>query len=340
MFRTRTFHLFSIDELMKRTTIDSVKLGIFVLVALVLLIFTLYTLGKNKNLFGSSIELKTHFKNVNGLLVGNRVRFSGIEVGNVRSVRILNDTIIEVLMNVDKDMKKFIRKDALAQLGTDGLIGNRLVSIIPQGGEASFIEGGDLLASREEINTQEMLGTLYKTNENIALISEELIHTVKMVNSSSELNKILNDGTLAANLSLSLKKLRETTESASLFAKNAVETLKLASEGEGTLAAVLTDTSLASDLRFAISDIRKLEGRADKLLCDLTEAVGSINKEIHEGKGIANSLLRDSIMTERLKNTLENVERGSASFAEDMEALKSNFLFRKYFRNKEKEKGK
>jgi phospholipid/cholesterol/gamma-HCH transport system substrate-binding protein len=322
---------------MKRTNIDSIKLGIFVLVGLVLLIFTLYTLGKNKNLFGSDIELKTQFRNVNGLLVGNRVRFSGIEVGNVRTITILNDTTIEVIMNVDRDMKKFMRTDAVAQLGTDGLIGNRLVSINPGGGNAPFIQGGELLSSREEINTQEMMTTLYKTNENIAEISQELIQTVKMVNTSSELNKLLNDGTLAANLSTSLRKLRETTESASLFARNAVETLKLASEGEGTLAAVLTDTSLANDLRFAISDIRKLESRADKLLCDLTEAVGSINRDIHEGNGLANTLLKDSLMAARLKITLENVERGTASFAEDMEALKSNFLFRRYFKKKEKE---
>jgi len=53
-----------------------------------------------------------------------------------------------------------------------------------------------------------------------------------------------------------------------------------------------------------------------------------------------NALMLDSIMTEHLRATIENAERGTAAFAEDMEALRSNFLFRRYFRKMEKKADK
>ena len=85
---------------MRTRKIDTVKLGLFVLTGLVLLILTLYTLGKNRDLFGARFELKTHFEDVNGLVPGNNVRYSGIDIGSVSGVAILNDTVIEVVMSI------------------------------------------------------------------------------------------------------------------------------------------------------------------------------------------------------------------------------------------------
>ncbi|MBK9271695.1 MAG: MCE family protein [Saprospiraceae bacterium] len=322
---------------MKTRNIEAFKLGVFILSGIVLLILSLYILGKNKDLLGTRFELKTRFKDVNGLLVGNKVRFSGIEAGNVRRIQILNDTVVEVTMKIDKEYKNFIRTNSIAQIGTDGLIGNRLVDILPQRGEATFVQGGELLGSIEEVNNQEILRTLYHTNENIALISEELLTTVRMINSSTQLSRLLNDSTLVDQLSFSLRNLSETTKTASLFAKNAVQTLKLASEGSGTLATLLTDTIMADELRRAVKDINGLESKASQLLSNLTKSVETIGEELHSGKGVANTVLYDSSLTLKLKSTIENVERGTASFAENMEALKSNYLFRRYFKKKEKE---
>ncbi len=152
---------------MKKKSINAIKLGVFVLTGLTLLIFSLYLVGKNKSLFGTRFELKAHFKDVNGLLVGNNVRFSGIDVGSVLDIMILNDTVIEVTMNLNKDIKGFIRNNSVASIGTDGLIGNRVVNIEPMGGDKPFVKGGERLPSREEINTDQMLQTLNRTNQTV-----------------------------------------------------------------------------------------------------------------------------------------------------------------------------
>ena len=116
---------------MAKKTINLVKLGVFVLGGLLFLIILLFMIGQNENMFGSNYVLKTQVDNAAGLRAGNNVRYSGIEVGTVKKVIILNDTLIEIIMVVDKNMKNVIRKNAIITLGTDGLIGNKVVNIEP-----------------------------------------------------------------------------------------------------------------------------------------------------------------------------------------------------------------
>lgn len=328
------------SKYMKKQSINALKLGIFVLTGLALVISMLYVLGKNKNFFGTRFEVKAHFRDINGLLVGNNVRFSGIDVGTVRSITILNDTVIEVSMNLDKEMKKFIRSNAMASLGTDGLIGNRVVNIAPTSGNAPLLTGGELLQTREEVNTQAMLQTLYRTNESIAKIADEIQGTVHLIRTSKVLAMLLTDERLPANLNASLVNLRETTQDASLLMKDAASTLQLASKGKGPLATLLTDTTLTLELRQAVQRVKTLENSADQLVRDLNAVVNTVEKDIRKGDGTVNALMRDSLMAANLRGTIENVEKGSAAFAEDMEALKSNFLFRRYFKKQEKKAAK
>lgn len=323
---------------MKRKTFNAVKLGLFVLAGLVLAIFALYVLGKGQNFFGNRFMLKTQFRDVKGLLVGNNVRFSGIDVGSVRGIEILNDTVVEVTMNVDRKMKNIVRKNAIATIGTDGLIGNRVVNIAPTDANSPLITGGETLKSREEVNTEEMLRTLSGTNEDVSAMVEDLRRVAQLISTSSELEKILNDKTLAANLQASLAHLHEVTENTSFLTKNAIKTLNLASEGDGTLATLLTDTTLSVELKKAVFQIKTLENSADRLINDLNTTIVSLEKDLKTGNGTAQTLMHDSIMANRLQATMIHVEKGTMAFAENMEALKSNFLFRRYFKKMEKKK--
>lgn len=325
---------------MKKSITNTVKLGLFVLTGMFLLILSLYILGKNRKLFGASFELKTHFENVNGLVSGNNVRYSGIDVGSVSEVVILNDTVIEVTMNIDKKMKTFIRSNAVVSLGTDGLIGSRVVNISPGAGDAPLVAGGELLPSREEISTQAMLQTLHRTNENIAIITEELRATVHRINTSAQLTELLEDRSISANLKASLVHLHETTEKASALMTSANETMALASKGEGTIATLLTDTTLAAELQQAVRKIKTVESSAERLANDLDAIAISVDKEMNQGQGTVNALLKDSLMADRLRQTIENVEKGTAAFNVNMEAMRHNFLFKGYFKKLEKEKKK
>lgn len=325
---------------MQKQTVDSIKLGFFVLLGLSLLILALYILGKNKSLFGNSFELKAHFRAVNGLVSGNNVRYSGIEVGGVKDIVFVNDTVIEVTMNIDKKMKNIIRANAIAGLGTDGLIGNRVVNIAPGRGEAPFANDGDLLPSKDEINTDEMLQTLRRTNDNVAVITEELRNTIHRINTSAQLTELLDDRSLSANLKASLVHLHEATEKASALMTDATSTLALASKGKGTLATLLTDTTLSLEIQQAVQKIKQVEESAERLANDLNQVVASVDKDYNTGQGTVNTLMKDSLMAAQLRNTIGNVEKGTEAFNQNMEALKHNFLFKRYFKKLEKEKKK
>lgn len=325
---------------MKTKPIENLKLGIFVISGLILLIVALYLLSRNRSFFGDRLELSTQLRDVNGLLEGSNVRFNGINVGNVTGIKILNDTIIEIRMSLQTDMKKYIRKNAIASVGTDGLIGNRLINISPTDQNADFVSGGERLESKELIDTDSMLRTLDRTNRNIVEITEEIKLTLRNIQNSGELNKILNDTTLARNLSASFEHLHETTEKANLFATNAIKTLKTFTEGSGTVSTLLTDTSLSQEIKQVINNLSQMESRADKILKELNQSVGSLSDQINNGKGPVNTLLNDSITARKLRQTIENAERGTALFAEDMKALQSNFLLRPFFKKKLKEEAK
>ena len=322
---------------MQKQTFDAVKLGIFVLTGMLLLILTLYIVGKNKDLFGSSFDLKTRFQDVSGLVSGNNVRYSGIDVGSVSEVVILNDTTIEVPMSIDKKMRGFIWSNAVASLGTDGLIGSRVVNIAPGSGDAPLVSGGELLPSKEDINAQVMLQTLNRTNENIADITEELRVTIHRINTSAQLTELLEDQTLSANLKASLVHLRETTEKASALMTSANEAFALVSKGQGTLATLLTDTTLAIELREAVQQIKTVETSAEQLANDLDAIAVSVQKDLNQGPGAANAVLKDSLMADNLRQTIENLEKGTAAFNENMVAMRHNFMFKGYFKKIEKE---
>lgn len=320
--------------------INNIKLGIFATAGLVLLILGLYIIGKNSNLFGHNFHLKAHFENVQGLTAGNNVRYAGIQVGTVKKVRILSDTLIEVTMLIEEKMKPFIHQNDLASIGTDGLMGNKLINIIPAKDNAALVHENDILPARQGADTEAMLETLNRTNNTIALISEDLQLTVHRINSSKALWGILDDATLPENLKSSLVNIRKATGRADEFATDLHTIISDIKQGKGSLGAILTDTAIAINLKEAIERIESVGDHANELANELTGFTQSIRNEVNNGKGTLNALLKDSTLALKVNNTLTNIEQGTSSFNQSMEALKHNFLLRGYFRKQEKQRKK
>lgn len=316
------------------------KLGIFVLAGLVFLVLLLYMIGKNQNLFGSTFTLKAHFENVQGLSSGNNIRYSGIHAGTVKEVTILNDTLIEVTMNIRKRLKKHIRKNAFASIGTDGLVGNKIINILPVKEPASYVEDGDTLCAKKTIDTDEMLQSLAKTAENISYIAGELKTTVSRINSSQTLWKLLDDESLPKNIRTSLVNVRLATSNAVDVTGNLDELVKGIKDGKGSLGTLLTDTSFAGNLTEAIEKIKSVGEEADRLANELSAATANLNTEMTNGKGMITALLKDSSMVNTVNKSLENIQKGTDDFNEIMDALKHSFLFRGYFRKMESKKQK
>lgn len=325
---------------MAKQAFNNVKLGVFVLAGLLFLILLLYMIGRNRNLFGRNYVLKARFENIQGLIPGNNVRFAGIQAGTVKKIEILNDTLIEVTMFIDVDMKQVIRKNAIASIATDGLVGNRVVNIVPSKQPSPFAEDGDVIASKKMLNTDAMLDILNKTNSDIAVVAASLKETVQRINNSSALWNLLHDETVPENLRLSLLNIKAATAKANDFVNDLTILSTQLKNGEGTVGMLLTDSTMAHNLREAAVTIRKVSLAADSLALDITSVVSGIRTDVNQGNGAVHLLLKDTALVRKLNTSLDNIQQGTDGFNQSMEALQHHFLLRGYFRKQQKQRSR
>lgn len=323
---------------MAKKIVNSVKLGIFVVSGLAFLILLLFMIGRNKSLFGSSYLLKAKFENVQGLIPGNNVRYSGIQAGTVKTIKIINDTTIEVAMMIETEMEEIIRLDAIASIGTDGIVGNKVVNIVPGKQNAELAKEGDFIVSKKPLDTDQILKTLSNTNNDISEIVGGLKVTVERINNSTALWELLNDKTLPKELRQSAINLRLTTSKAGLMAEDLNTIIADLKAGKGSLGILLKDTVIAYNLNEAVLKMNKVGSQADRLTNDIGSIVKGIQQDVNSGNGPANALLKDSIMVKNLNSSIDNLRKGTDGFNQNMEALKSSFLLRGYFKRREREK--
>ena len=313
-----------------------VKLGFFVMTGLFLLVFMLYLIGKSKNLFGSTMGLRTRFKNANGLLIGNHIYFSGLQAGTIKDIRLLDATTVEVTMLIEDRMRAYIHKNATASIGTEGLIGNKTINITPGSTSDLPIQEGDLLLAEKSIDRNEMLLTLSRTNTNIADISTELSVLVHRINNSKALWGIMDDAGLPAELKMTLSNIGQASANVNQAAREINAIVSNVKAGKGAAGVILTDTGFGIGLRQAVSKIETFSDKASGLVDRLNAMAGHVNDDLQTGPGTAHTIFTDSTLASRLSLSLYNIERGTAAFDQNMEALKHNFLVRGYFRRLEK----
>lgn len=318
---------------------NNIKLGLFVMTGLAVLIFAFYMIGKSSNIFGTDFELKARFRNLNGLAEGNNVLFSGLQAGTVKKIDLINDTVIEVTLQIDKKIQPHIHQNALVAIGTEGLMGNKVINITPSPGISVVVMDGDLLPSQKMINTDEMLLTLSKTNNNIASISQALKVAVLGID-SSVLFKLINDKSIGESLRSTLKNINVSSENTSEMTAGLNDLVSHIKQGKGTAGLLLSDTAFAGNARQAMIKIRLAADNANKITILVNRMVTGIQKDINEGKGPVGVLLRDSSSAKSIRNSLDNIQKGTDGFNQNMEALKHNFLFKGYFKNLEKNKQK
>ncbi|MGV3696661.1 MlaD family protein [Flavobacterium sp.] len=190
------------------------RLGLFVIIGIAIFVLGIFIIGKQKNLFNPVFSLKANFHNVSGLQVGNVVRFSGINIGTVDNIAIINDSTVKVEMLIKKEVQKFIKTDSRASIGSEGIIGDRVV-VISQGGQdqKTVIESGAFIASDEPVETDAIMKSLKTTAENAALASNDIVGIVdKINNGEGTLGRLIKDEKMAENIDQTVSNLKTSTK--------------------------------------------------------------------------------------------------------------------------------
>jgi len=224
-----------------KNTKKNIRLGIFVTIGLGLFIAAIYFIGNRQHLFSKTITLNAMFKDISGLQIGNNVRFSGINVGTVKDIQIVSDSFVKVEMEIEAKTQKFIKIDSKALIGSEGLMGNKVLNISPGTPGTSVIKDGAKMGTKQLASLDDIM--------------------VKM-------------------------------------------------------------DSVAGNAVYITADLKGMMGN------------------IHAGKGTLGKLFMDDVMANNIDATLVNVKSSSKNLNENLEALKSNVLFRKGFKKKEAEEKK
>ena len=319
---------------MEKTTSEKLKLGIFVIIGLLLFVVAVYLIGNRQNMFVKTFNISANFNNVNGLMQGNNVRYSGINVGTVKTISMVNDSTINVNMVIEEKMVKHIKKDAIATIGTDGLVGNMIVNIIPGKGDAGIISSGDIIKSYTKIGTGEMLNTLNVTNENAALLTAELLEiTNSITNGKGTLGMLINDTITANNIKLAINNLKHASIEANKLVRDINSIVTDINIDESVAGVLLNDSIEAQKIKNIITNFDESSKDIKMVITNLNETISNIK----DGEGAFNYLTNDEEFVKNLEESIKNINEGTNKFKQNMEALKHNFLTRSYFRKLERQ---
>jgi phospholipid/cholesterol/gamma-HCH transport system substrate-binding protein len=317
---------------MEKTNSEKLRLGIFMLVGSILFIAIVYITGSKQQLFGNTEKIQAVFYNVNGLQIGNNVRYSGINVGTVREISMLNDTAILIEMAINRKSFQFIKKNANISIGTDGLVGNMVVNIEPNKGESEPILPGDVLIGTKKVQADDMINTLSTTNTNAALLTSDLLKiTNEIMNGQGTIGLLLNDKEVASDLKESILELKFTSQAARKSIQS-LESLIHSLDKKDNLVGLLKDTVVARHIINIVVTLEKSTKKMDTVVHNLNLAV--LNAK--DGKGAINYLSNDPNLVKKIDTTMTNINESSKLLNENLEALKHNFLFKAYFKKRGK----
>ncbi|MDP3431391.1 MAG: MlaD family protein [Bacteroidota bacterium] len=289
-----------------------VRLGLFVVGGLALFVLAIFIIGKQKNLFNPVFKLTTTFYNVSGLQVGNNIRFSGINVGTVDNISIINDSTVRVDMLVRQEIKQFIKSDCVVAIGSEGLIGDRLLIITQGSPGAPLASKGQQLVSVEPVETDAIIASLQVTAGHVEVITKELALVMLKVNSGSgTLGRLIHDSIIAQNIN------------------NTVANFQSSSKQLDNMM-----VSTKKDISTIMTSFQATAGNAE----GSTQQLEDIMVKLNTGTGTLSRLLNDTITSGNIDETILNLKNSSKSLDENMEALKYNFLLRGYFKKKAREK--
>jgi len=314
-----------------------VIVGLFIFLGLAIFITAVFTIDAQKKTFAHAVHIKVVFDNVGGLQEGNNVWLSGVKIGTVKKISFYGNTQVQIVMSVDQDARSHIYQDAKAKISSDGFIGNRIVEIFGGSSDAREIEDGGYLTSEKSIQTDEMLATLQENNKNLLEVTGDLkVISRRIREGKGTIWELLNDPSIANNLRATLINFKKTSVNSEMAIAK-VNAFVSGFNKQGTLLNELsTDTVDFTRFRETLVKLN----HASLSISEFADSLKLAGKSLNRTDNPAGVLLNDRQVAEDLKNITRNLDSSSRKLDEDLRAIQSNFLFRGYFKDQEKQKKK
>jgi phospholipid/cholesterol/gamma-HCH transport system substrate-binding protein len=284
---------------MKKKISHKVRLGIFVSLGILIFILAIYFIGEKQQLFRSTFRLTGVFKDVAGLQVGNNVRLSGINVGTIDNITIISDTSVRVIILVDENTRQFIKKDAIAGIGSEGLMGNKVLVISPGTGGEKTIENDDVIATSQPIDVDDIMISLKSTMDNAAYITGDLAKISTNIESGKgTIGRLMMDKTWRQDIQSTIINLKDGSVGFKTFMEK------------------------TNELDSILVRLNKTIDNTSSITYDLSR----ITNNIQSGEGMIGKMLMDQSMGQNFDSTLINLKNSLAEFEIFMKKAQESWL--------------
>jgi phospholipid/cholesterol/gamma-HCH transport system substrate-binding protein len=303
--------------------------GAFVVGGLLLFGGGLFLIGDRRLLFARQFELNSTFGKITGLRTGTPVRIAGLDAGEVLEIQVPSSPSqpFRIRMRLREDLRQLVRTDSVPAIQTDGIVGNAFIQISVGTEAAPVVSPGDTLRGRDPVEFADLIQEGQNTFRTIASQVVELRGDVSMaIGSLTDVSKTAS--TLVEDVGRNVDQLTITGNAAVRSAQAALnEATSLVADvraGHGTLGRLVTDDSLyermvaiSDEVEQSMKNVREMTDRTRELVTSLAAKDGSVQQ-----------------IAVLLRSALADVQESTADLAEGTEALKRNFLFRGFFRDR------
>ena len=304
-------------------------IGVFVLGGLALFTVGLFMIGDRQMAFAKKITIYTEFKKITGLQPGGIVRVSGAKAGAIK--KIVPPTTpsgrFRVEFEITEELHPLVRLDSVASIETEGLVGGNYLGV-GSGSDASPAAGpGATIPSKEPFEIaelmQQMAASIVKVNSTIdtinTAIDEMKVDAQRAVVSAADTidvaHKLMND------VSADVKAMAANGARLSADAAQITATIR---KGEGSLGKLVNDDELYVRTTNVAKQAEEIAAGAKQVVEQARSTLAGFQSKDGPVEGMAASL----------KQTMDDARKAMSAFAENMEALKHNFLVRGFFKDR------
>ena len=333
--------------------------GAFLVGGVLLFAVGLFWIGDRRQLFDRSLELNAEFRNLSGLASGATVRVAGIDAGEVLEIQVPPgpESGFRVRFRVAERFLPILRSDSVATIQTEGIIGNQFLQVDAGSAAGQEVAAGDTLPNREPVEVADLLQQASNTVAQVRGIMTEVQEGVSLatqgVTSVTEQASQLVDGVDSV--------VQRFTLTSNRIAENVEEIVMGVREGRGTVGKLLTDDAIyeqlretaqragqtvetvqhtAENMRETSENLRGVvaDVRSSGVVDDFSQTVENVRELSDQAKGLMSTLQPGTSdepgLSASLQQTIANANVAMANAAENTEALKRNWFFRGFFRDR------
>jgi phospholipid/cholesterol/gamma-HCH transport system substrate-binding protein len=293
--------------------------GVFVLGGLVLFAIGLFMIGDRQMAFAKKFTVYTEFKKITGLQPGAIVRVSGAKAGSITQILPPNTPSekFRVKLEITENLHQLVRTDSVAAIETEGLVGGSYLGIGTGTAAAAPVAPNGTIAGKEPFDIadlmQQMADTIKRVNDTFDEMKAEVQGTVLAIGDTVD-----NANALVIDVSADLKKMAASGARLSSDAEQIAEGIR---SGKGTIGKLMNDDELYTRTLAIAKQAEEIAGNAREVVENANNTLKGFQSKDGPVQG----------MTASVKQTMDDARAAVEGLAENMEALKHNFLLRGFF---------